>query len=52
MRWASTAVINAVSRPITETGISTPPRNVPMPDLPATVVDSLDPELDITQVSW
>jgi uncharacterized protein YegL len=52
MRWASTAVINAVSRPITEIGVSTPSRNVPMPDLPATIVDSIDPDLDITQVSW
>lgn len=52
MRWASTAVIEAVSRPVSETGVSSPLRNVPMPDLPTTVIDSLDAEPDITQVSW
>jgi len=52
MRWASTAVIHAVSRPVTETGAAGPLRNVPMPDLPATVIDPGDTEADITQVSW
>ena len=52
MRWASTAVIHAVSRPVSETGGSGPSRNVPMPDLPVTVIDPINPDPDITQLSW
>jgi uncharacterized protein YegL len=58
MRWASTAVIDAVSRPLTETGGAMPVRNVAMPDLPrmpelpATLVDPLDPDPDLSQTVW
>jgi uncharacterized protein YegL len=58
MQWASTAVIDAVSRPLTETGQAMPLRNVVMPDLPlmpelpATLVDPLDPDPDLSQTVW
>jgi hypothetical protein len=58
MRWASTAVIDAVSRPLTATGGAMPARNVAMPDLPlmpdlpATLVDPLDPDPDLSQTVW
>jgi uncharacterized protein YegL len=52
MKWASTAVIGAVSRPVSETGERAPIRNVTMPDLPATVVDPLDPDPDLSQTVW
>ncbi len=58
MRWASTAVIDAVSRPLTQTGAAMAARPVAMPhlplmpDLPATVVDPLDPDPDLSQTVW
>ncbi|MFM7362540.1 MAG: vWA domain-containing protein [Cyanobium sp.] len=52
MKWASTAVIGAVSRPVSETGEAPPSRNVTMPDLPTTVVDLLDPTPDLSQITW
>jgi uncharacterized protein YegL len=52
MRWASTAVIDAVSRPLTQVGGGMPAGNVAMPDLPATLVDPLDPDPDLSQTVW
>ena len=52
MRWASTAVIDAVSRPLTQMGGALPAGNVAMPDLPATVMDPLDPDPDLAQTVW
>lgn len=51
IKWASTAVVNAASRPVSDIGGDRAPgnsRNVPMPDLPPTVMDPTD----LSQVVW
>lgn len=51
IKWASTAVVNAASRPVSEIGGDRAPSstaNVPMPDLPMTVIDPTD----LSQQVW
>jgi len=48
IQWASTAVLGAASQPRSQAGGTAPDTNVPLPDLPPTV---LDPS-DASQVVW
>jgi uncharacterized protein YegL len=48
IQWASTAVVGAASQPRSQPGDAIPTSNVPLPDLPPTL---LDPS-DATQVVW
>jgi len=51
IKWASTAVVNAASRPVSEIGGDRAPSsasNVPMPDLPMTLIDPTD----LSQQVW
>lgn len=48
IQWASTAVLGAASQPRSQPGEAMPGTNVPLPDLPTTV---LDPN-DASQVVW
>jgi len=51
IRWASTAVVNAASRPVSEIGgdrLPSSQSNIPVPDLPPTLIDPTD----MDQVVW
>ena len=51
IKWASTAVVNAASRPVSDIGGDRMPSrqsNIPMPDLPPTLMDPTD----MDQVVW
>ena len=51
IKWASTAVVNAASRPVSEIGgdrLPSSQSNIPIPDLPPTLVDPTD----MDQVVW
>ena len=52
IKWASTAVVSAVSRPVSEIGSGdrapSSATNVPMPDLPITLMDPID----MSQTVW
>ena len=51
IKWASTAVVNAASRPVSDIGGDRCPSsqsNIPMPDLPPTLMDPTD----MDQVVW
>lgn len=48
IRWASTAVVGAASQPVSQVGETPAPTNVPLPDLPPTVLDPLDAR----QIVW
>ena len=51
IKWASTAVVNAASRPVSEFGGDRPPSstsNIPIPDLPPTLIDPTD----MDQMVW
>ena len=51
IKWASTAVVNAASRPVSEIGgdrLPSSQSNIPIPDLPPTLMDPTD----MDQVVW
>lgn len=51
IKWASTAVVNAATRPVSEIGGDRQPSsasNIPMPDLPPTLIDPTD----LSQQVW
>ena len=45
IQWASTAVIGAASQPRSQIGSAPPSANVPLPDLPPTLLDPQDPDV-------
>ncbi len=49
IEWASTAVVGAASMPVSRTQGSATQGNIPLPDLPATLIDSID---DVGPVVW
>lgn len=52
MQWASSAVLNAVSRPLTEFGQLSPSRHVNIPAVPMPMSEGMDAGSDIIEVSW
>ena len=49
IEWASTAVVGAASRPASRVGVESTGVNVPLPDLPPTVLDPID---DVGPLVW
>ena len=49
IEWASTAVVGAASMPVSRTQGSATKGNIPLPDLPATLIDSID---DVGPLVW
>ena len=49
IEWASTAVVDAASMPVSRTEGSATEANIPLPDLPPTMIDHID---DVGPVVW